>query len=318
VIDLKPIFAAVRQAADLTRRVQQIHLAHSQKVGREPVTIADYGSQAILCRAISQSFPNDAVLAEEHANQFTELLPQEQRDEIVKLVGAVLGEPVTEAQVKAWLDHGRGIEAERTWLIDPVDGTKGFIAMRRYSIAVALLDRGLPIAGVLGSPGYPSPDGRGLLFYAQRGAAHAELISGSKASRIAVSTRTKPSTLKVVQSVERDHAHLELMAKIYTQLGIGEAQVEGIDSQDKYAMIACGDADLMLRLPREEKPSHRAWDHGAGLALVQAAGGVVTDVDGSSLDFTTGAILTHNTGMVASNGQIHERVLEVVQAALKH
>lgn len=318
MIDLKPMFAAVRQAADLTRRVQQIHLAHSQKVGREPVTIADYGSQAILCRAISQSFPNDAVLAEEHANQFTELLPQEQRDEIVKLVGAVLGESVTEAQVKAWLDHGRGTETERTWLIDPVDGTKGFIAMRRYSIAVALLDRGLPIAGILGSPGYPSPDGRGLLFYAQRGAAHAELISGSKPSRIAVSSRTKPSTLKVVQSVERDHAHLELMAKIYTQLGISEAQVEGIDSQDKYAMIACGDADLMLRLPREEKPSHRAWDHGAGLALVQAAGGVVTDVDGSPLDFTTGAILTHNTGMVASNGQIHERVLEVVQAALKH
>lgn len=317
MIDLKPMFAAVRQAADLTRRVQQIHLAHSQKVGREPVTIADYGSQAILCRAISQSFPHDAVLAEEHANQFTELLPQEQRDEIIRLVGAVLGESVTEAQVKAWLDHGRGVEAERTWLIDPVDGTKGFIAMRRYSIAVALLDRGLPIAGVLGSPGYPSPDGRGLLFYAQRGAAYAELISGSKPSRIAVSSRTKPSALKVVQSVERDHAHLELMAKIYTQLGISEAQVEGIDSQDKYAMIACGDADLMLRLPREEKPSHRAWDHGAGLALVQAAGGVVTDVDGSPLDFTTGAILTHNTGMVASNGQIHERVLEVVQAALK-
>ncbi|MCC6804032.1 MAG: hypothetical protein IT319_14210, partial [Anaerolineae bacterium] len=53
MIDLKPIFAAVRQAADLTRRVQQIHLAHSEKAGKEPVTIADYGSQAILCRAIS-------------------------------------------------------------------------------------------------------------------------------------------------------------------------------------------------------------------------------------------------------------------------
>jgi 3'(2'), 5'-bisphosphate nucleotidase len=318
VIELKPIFAAVRQAADLTRRVQQTHLAHSQKAGREPVTIADYGAQAILCRAISQSFPKDAVLAEEHANQFTELLPEDQRAEIVRLVGAVLGEDVSEVQVKGWLDHGRDMDAERTWLIDPVDGTKGFIAMRRYSIAVALLDGGMPIAGVLGSPGYPTPDGRGLLFHAQRGAAYVELISGSKANRIAVSTRTKPSTLKVVQSVERDHAHLELMAKIYAQLGISESQVEGVDSQDKYAMIACGDADLMLRLPREETPQHRAWDHGAGLALVQAAGGVVTDVDGSALDFTTGAILTNNTGMVASNGQIHERVLEVVQAALKH
>ncbi len=51
-------------------------------------------------------------------------------------------------------------------------------------------------------------------------------------------------------------------------------------------MIACGDADLYLRLPREAQPQHRAWDHAAGAALVQAAGGVVTDLDGSLLDFT--------------------------------
>ena len=317
MIDLKPVFAAVRQAADLTRRVQQIHLAHSQKAGREPVTIADYGAQALVCRALSLAFPADAVLAEEHADQFSTLLPDDQRAEITRLVGDVLGEAVTEAQITGWLDYGRGIEAERTWLIDPVDGTKGFIAMRRYSIAVALLDGGLPVAGVLGSPGYPTADGRGLLFHAQRGAATVEFISGGKPNRIAVSARSKPSTLKVVQSVERDHAHLELMAQIYGQLGISEAQVEGIDSQDKYAMIACGDADLMLRLPREEVPQHRAWDHAAGAALVQAAGGVVTDVDGSPLDFSTGAILTNNTGMVVTNGAIHDRVLEVVQGLVK-
>ncbi len=106
-------------------------------------------------------------------------------------------------------------------------------------------------------------------------------------NRIAVSTRSKPRDLKVVESVERDHAALELMARIYAELGIDtDKQVEGIDSQDKYAMLACGDADLYLRLPREAKPKHRAWDHAAGAALVQAAGGVVTDIDGSLLDFT--------------------------------
>ncbi len=108
-------------------------------------------------------------------------------------------------------------------MIDPIDGTKGFIAMRRYSIAVGLLDRGLPVAGVLGSPGYPTPDGKGLLFYAQRGAAYVEWMSGGKPNRIAVSTRSQPRTLKVVESVERDHAHLELMARIYAELGIGKA-----------------------------------------------------------------------------------------------
>ncbi len=319
MIDLQPIFTAVRQAADLTRRVQQTHLAHSQKdTGDhvEPVTIADYGSQAILCRAIANAFPDDAVLAEEHANQFGELLSNDQRAEIVQLISAVIGEKVSEDQVRVWLDHGRSVEAERTWVIDPIDGTKGFIAMRRYSIAVGLLDRGLPVAGVLGSPGYPSPDGRGLLFYAQGSAAYAELISGSKANRVAVSKRSKPRELKVVESVERDHAALELMGRIYAELGIDKAQVEGIDSQDKYAMLACGDADLYLRLPREAKPKHKSWDHAAGVALIQAAGGVVTDIDGSLLDFSTGAILSNNMGMVVSNGLIHDRVLEVVQAMM--
>jgi 3'(2'), 5'-bisphosphate nucleotidase len=262
------------------------------------------------------AFPDDAVLAEEHGSQFSELLPDAQRAEIIRLVSDVLGETVTEEQVKGWLDHGRERDTERTWVIDPIDGTKGFIAMRRYSIAVGLLDRGLPVAGVLGSPGYPTPDNKGLLFYAQRGAAHVERMSGGKANRVAVSTRSKPRDLRVVESVERDHAHLELMARIYTELGIDKSQVEGIDSQDKYAMLACGDADLYLRLPREAKPQHRAWDHAAGVALVRAAGGVATDLDGSMLDFSTGAILSNNVGMVISNGQIHDRVLEVVQAML--
>lgn len=314
MVDLKPIFAAVRQAADLTRRVQQIHLVHSEKAGREPVTIADYGSQAILCRAISIAYPDDAVLAEEHASQFSELLPDAQRAEIVRLVSDVLGEKVSEAQVTAWLDHGSGRDAERRWVIDPIDGTKGFIAMRRYSIAVGLLDGGLPVAGVLGSPGYPTPDGKGLLFYAQRGAAFVERMSGGKASRIAISTRTQPRDLLAVESVERDHAHLELIARVYDELGINRAKhVEALDSMDKYAMIACGDADLYLRLPREAVPQHKAWDHAAGVALVQAAGGVATDLDGSALDFSTGAILSNNMGMVVTNGLIHDRVLEIVQ-----
>ncbi len=271
-----------------------------------------------FCAAPSlRAFPGDAVLAEEYAEQFSTLVPDDQRAEIVRLVGDVIGEPVREADVIGWLDHGRGVQAERTWVIDPIDGTKGFIALRRYSIAVGLLDDGLPIAGVLGSPGYPTPDKLGLLFHAQGSAAYVErMAGGSKPNRIAVSIRTKPRDLKVVESVERDHAALELMGRIYTELGIDRKQVEGIDSQDKYAMLACGDADLYLRLPREAVPKHRSWDHAAGAVLVQAAGGVVTDLDGSLLDFSTGAILSNNRGMVVTNGAIHERVLEVVESAL--
>lgn len=308
------MLAAARQAADLTRRVQQLHLTNSDKGTNDPVTIADYGSQAILCRAISQAYPADGVLAEEQGAQFTALVAEPQRQTIVNLVSDVIGEVVSEAQLIAWLDYGVGRDSKLTWVIDPIDGTKGFIAGRRYSIAIGVLEGALPVAGVLASPGYPTADKLGLLFHAQGNAAYVEELgkrAGGKPMRVAVSTRTKANQLRVVESVEREHAHLEKMNQVYAAAGINRAQVEGVDSQDKYAMIACGDADLYLRLPREAIPRHFSWDHAAGAALIQAAGGVVTDIDGSPLDFSKGALLP-NQGMIVSNGHLHEAIIEVV------
>ncbi len=312
MIDLSPILAAARLAADLTRRVQHLHLNSSDKGGgHDPVTIADYGSQAVLLRAISRVFPNDAVLAEESGEQFAALVAEAQRAIIVQIVADVLCEPVTEADLVTWLDWGRGRDAARTWVIDPVDGTKGFLAGRRYSIAIAPLEHGIPAAGVLASPGY----GAGLLFYAQNGVCHVEPISGGAARQTRVSARTAPADWCIVESVERAHAHLERMHSVYTALGSALSNVESIDSQDKYAMIAAGDADLMLRLPRDQESRHKIWDHAAGWAIVTAAGGMVTDVDGSPLDFTRGANLP-NQGMIVSNGSAHDRVIETVQRVL--
>jgi 3'(2'), 5'-bisphosphate nucleotidase len=309
MLDLTPIFDAVRLAADLTRRVQQLHIAGSEKTGREPVTIADYGSQAILCRAISRAFPDDAVLAEERADQFVSLVSEENRAHITQLVSAVVGESVIETDMIAWLEHGREKQTERTWVIDPIDGTKGFIAMRRYAIALGVLEDGVPVAGVIGSPGY----NEGLLFHAQGGAAYVQHLSGGSIKRIAVSNTAKDAKdPHVVESAEDSHADHDGLLHVLAAAGITSPIVERIDSQDKYAMVACGDADLYLRLPREVKPKHKVWDHIGGAVLVQAAGGMVTDLDGSPLDFSLGAILARNRGMVVSNGKIHERILEAL------
>jgi 3'(2'), 5'-bisphosphate nucleotidase len=309
MLDLSPILDAVRLAADLTRRVQQLHIAGSEKTGHEPVTIADYGSQAILCHAISRAYPDDAVLAEERADQFVMLVSEENRVHITQLVSDVLGERISETDLVTWLEHGRGKEAGRTWVIDPIDGTKGFIAMRRYAIAIGVLEGGLPIAGVIGSPGYND----GLLFHAQAGKAYMQHLSGGKTHRIAVSqTPIDTKSPRVVESAEDSHADYEGLLQVLSAAGITSAALERIDSQDKYAMVACGDADLYLRLPREAKPKHKVWDHIGGTALVQAAGGMVTDLDGSPLDFSLGTILSRNKGMVVSNGHLHERILEAL------
>ncbi|MDL1882860.1 3'(2'),5'-bisphosphate nucleotidase [Anaerolineae bacterium CFX8] len=317
MIDFQPIFQAVRQAAELCRAVQEMHLAGGEKGGHEPVTVADYGAQALLCRAISLHFPDDAVLAEEQGGQFVELVSDGEKAQVIRLLSETLGQRVTEADIVRWLDHGYGGEAERTWVIDPIDGTRGFLALRNYVIAAGLLVDKRPAGAVIGAPGYPTPDRRGVLFHAQSGIAYMQPLYGGALKRIRASDRAEPASLRVLESVEKSHASHERMERVRRAAGLEESALERLDSMEKYARIAAGDAELYLRLPRLfSKRPHMVWDHAAGVALVQAAGGLATDVDGSPLDFTQGRTLANNRGIIVSNGRIHARVLEGVAKVL--
>ena len=105
----KAILAAARDAAQLCRLVQEKYLVASAKSSgaqTEPVTIADYGSQAIICRALQAHYPDDAVVAEESGEQFLQLVSDEQRAQVVTLLAQVLRAPVSEAELVAWLDFG--------------------------------------------------------------------------------------------------------------------------------------------------------------------------------------------------------------------
>ena len=79
--EIRSLLPAARQAAALCQAVQRAHIrpaeqdeAVKRKAGAEPVTIADYGAQAILCRWISRLHPQDAVIAEEGSEQFLQLI----------------------------------------------------------------------------------------------------------------------------------------------------------------------------------------------------------------------------------------------------
>jgi 3'(2'), 5'-bisphosphate nucleotidase len=319
--DLQPILRAARQAAALCKAVQDKHIVPYQqtdnvhvasKVGAEPVTIADYGAQAIICRALKEHFPEDAVIAEEGSEQFRELIGESDKLEIAGLIGGVLGEPVTIDQIISWLDQGQGREAERTWVIDPIDGTKGFIALRQYVVAIGILDASKQVTeGVMAAPGYLHG---GALFYTGNGAAWVEPLEGGPAKQIHASQRTDPASLIALESYEKSHASQDLMGQLREAAGIADAQLERIDSQEKYARVAAGDADLYLRLPRitSTRP-HMIWDHAAGTALVQAGGGIVSDVDGSPLDFSQGRTLAKNRGMIVANPRIHQRLLDAAR-----
>ena len=314
MIDFQPLFNAVRQAAVLCRRVQENYLISSDKGGHEPVTIADYGAQAILSRAISQYFPGDAIMAEEQGEQFMELVEEDLRREVIQLISEILGTPVTQVEVVKWLDYGQNREAEHTWVIDPIDGTKGYISLRNYAIAVGLMHNRKPVGGIIGAPSYP---GGAQLFHAQSGIAYMQPLAGGAVKRIHASNQTESASLRALESVEKSHANHDRMQHVREVAGLGEATLIHIDSMEKYARIAAGDGELYLRLPRigSTRP-FMIWDHCAGTAIVEAAGGKVTDIDGSPLDYSNGKTL-NNQGIVVSNGAIHDRIIAAIQQVLK-
>lgn len=314
-MNLTPLFDAVRRAAALCWNVQQRLIVAQQKGGEGPVTIADYGSQALLCAALQEHFPGDAILAEESGTQFMELVAPEQRAEVIGLISEAMGRPVTEQEVVGWLDYNRSPNAARKWVIDPVDGTKGFLALRHYAIAVGLIVDGEPVAGVMGCPAYPGAEG-GALLWAQDGACWLDtLASTGKPQQVHASNITDPKQVRILESVEKGHAGFDRMARVRELSGLSEARLDRIDSMEKYARVAAGDGELYLRLPniKSTRP-HSTWDHAAGAALVAAGGGMATDVDGSPLDFASGSTMARTRGMIVTNGKIHQRVLDGVAA----
>ena len=167
---------------------------------------------------------------------------------------------------------------------------------------------------MVAAPGYS--DGAGALFYTEDGAAWREPLAGGERESISVSCRIEPQEFVAAQSFARAHASKSRMARAREYAGLGAAQILELDSMEKYALVACGAADLYLRLPRAgSEYAHKIWDHAAGVALVEQAGGVATDLDGGPLDFSRGESMP-NPGMVVSNGLLHAQVVEAVQRVM--
>ncbi|MBN2112673.1 MAG: 3'(2'),5'-bisphosphate nucleotidase, partial [Acidimicrobiia bacterium] len=102
------------------------------KLGKEPVTVADYGSQAVILEAVAAAFPGHGVIAEEGAAHFAAHAGAAGAEQIVRLVGRALGRAVTLDEVLGWIDHRGGAEPF-TWVIDPIDGTKGFLRRDQFA-----------------------------------------------------------------------------------------------------------------------------------------------------------------------------------------
>ncbi len=309
---------AVLQAMRLCEQVQaeMVSTDAIQKADRSPVTVADFGSQALICKAIGDAFPDDPIVAEESAQALRKNATLLAR--VANYVSHFAKETVSPDTVCDWIDRGSGEVGQRFWTLDPIDGTKGFLRRDQYAIALAYIVDGIVRLGVLGCPNLPyllkDTEQRGCLFVAASGeGTQLYTNTGNFLEPVHVSEEVHC----FAESVESTHGDSEAHSKIAEALGITEPPVR-MDSQAKYGIVSRGEASLYIRLPNPTYPDYREciWDHAAGMIVVQEAGGMVTDANGAPLNFLTGKRMHENRGIVATNGKLHEHVLKVVNSQL--
>lgn len=158
---------------------------------------------------------------------------------------------------------------ERFWLVDPLDGTKEFLERNgEFTINIALIEGGEPAMGVVLAPAL------GRLF---AGVVGGDAFVEEKSSRTRLACRiAPPDGITVVGS--RSHADAQAMNAFLGEKRV--AQMLSAGSSLKFCMIAAGEADLYPRLGTTME-----WDTAAGHAVVAAAGGRVTRVDGGELSY---------------------------------
>jgi len=317
--ELEVALAAVKQASLLCRNVQSaIGEDVLEKKDRSPVTIADYGSQAIICKALQSAFPEDPVIGEEDATELRQLENTAFVDRIHQELQEV-DVNTTADEFLAWIDHANAKQyCDRFWTLDPIDGTKGFLRKEQYAVALALIVNGEIVLGLLGCPkltcSLENQEQSGSLLFAIRDCGSYELPvfgSAANARTIEVSSTADTAQARLCESVESGHSAHSRSAHIADQLGINQEPVR-LDSQAKYATVARGAADIYLRLPAKKGYQEKIWDHAAGVIVVEEAGGQVTDITGNPLDFCQGQQLTENRGVVVSNKLLHDQVIAAI------
>jgi 3'(2'), 5'-bisphosphate nucleotidase len=327
MIDLKSpeidfAIQAVRQASILVQFIQTELVSPAlTKDDRSPVTVADFVSQALIGNLIKKAFPGDPLVAEEDSETLKSPEAADTLEKVTRFVSLAIPK-ATSQEICNWIDHGGGATTSRFWALDPIDGTKGFLRGDQYVVAFALIVNGIPQIGVLGCPKLtdahlPDLNGHGSLVVAalDQGTWTTDLASPGSFEQLRVSSQSNPVQARLLRSFESGHTNVSQIDRFSQELGI-QAQPVRMDSQAKYAVLAAGKGELLLRLLSPSKPDYREkiWDQAAGSIILQEAGGRITDLDGKSLDFRAGRALINNRGILASNNSLHEPALNVLKA----
>lgn len=231
-------------------------------------TAADEASQELILEALHRAFPGDGLCAEEASARFA-----------------------TEAA-----------GADRFWVVDPIDGTRGFARKNgEFSVMIALVEGGEAVLGAVHEPAAE----RLTWAVAGEGCRVVRAGAGGEAVACRVSTTEgRPRVLAMSRS-QGDEGERQLL----DALGADRA-IQTYSAGIKLAQVARGEADLYLG----DYLTLRDWDVAAGHVLVTEAGGRVTSIDGDPVRYDGSGKSLRGRGIVASNGGVHEAALDAIAA----
>ena len=232
----------------------------------EPVTIADRTASRIIVEGLSDFFSGDGILSEEEFDDQTRL--------------------------------GNA----RVWIVDPLDGTSGFVERTGdFAVQIGLAENG---AAVLGVVFMPLQD---ILYFAVRDGGAFVIENNEPPKSLHVSGKTDFAEMRLASS--RNHRSPR-MSQVVERLGL-KAEVQRGSVGLKVGLIAQQFADLYIHL----SPRTKHWDSCAPEIILREAGGEMTDLFGEKLIYNTPDVRNHN-GILATNGVSHDEAVKKLRPLL--
>ena len=232
----------------------------------EPVTQADKIANELIVSRLARDFPDDGILAEES------------------------------------IDTQRRLNKSRVWMVDPLDGTSGFIAGNGdFAVQIGLVENGKCVVGIVYQPL------TGVLYHAVLGSGSWMESRESSVEQVHVSEKQTLSNMRLAAS--RSHRSPR-MNKVVSRLGFKEEVRRG-SVGIKIGLLVERQCDVYIHL----SPRTKQWDTCAPQLILTEAGGRLTDLLGEPLNYNVPEVQNRN-GLVASNGASHDLIIDTLAPLL--
>lgn len=271
------------------------------KLDQSPVTLADFASQIYIISQLKENFPDDEIIAEEENIDFINLKAENLIKQCFKELNLM--------KLKDIKDNVRfrGKSSERQWTVDPIDGTLGYQEGLSYAVGIGFMVESIPKICAIAVPNYLNKSL--AIFSAEEGQGSQVSHNNENFNPIVVNQNETIDNIHLCHSLHYDQPWVLDFAK-----KIGIKNYIQIDSMAKFCMVAEGNADLYIK-PLDVAHSF-TWDFMPGNLIVKEAGGEVTDLNGESLHFKKEKCLWTAPGIIASNGLLHNKILELYHKTL--